>query len=197
MTLSKPRKRKRKVLSELDERVESFFQNCRQRARREGLRFNLTREYISSIMTSHCPIFGVEFDWKYHHLGRGKRVENAPELDKIVSEDGYVKGNVVFLCHAANRIKDCGTMQEHYAIADFMWEAKKKQDEEYVKQRDAASVPAPIYRERKKRAIHGTVHGTGAGEDGDGTHHHCGTVSREDLDRRAEAHSRISMEPGD
>jgi hypothetical protein len=186
---------RRKNLTEFDERVEKYFQNARSRAKKENVKFNLTREYIATIMTSYCPVFNTMFDWTPNLNSKRENNFSSPELDKVFSEDGYLMGNVVFICHEANRIKDKGTMDQHYAIADFMHEIEKKQKEnpDYAKQKELASIPADIYKPRKNNSEHGPLFATGAGEDSDDTDNHSGTIHREDIDHCTEEGGGDSM----
>ena len=186
---------KRKVKTELQERVYTYFNNARSRARREGVKFNLTQEYIASIMTSHCPIFGTMFDWTPNFNSQRENNFSSPELDKVFSEDGYIMGNVVFICHEANRIKDKGTMDQHYAIADFMHEIEKQQQEnlEYAQQREFASVPTDIYKQRKNDSEHGPLFATGPWQDSDNPDDHSGAISGKDPDHSTQESSGDSM----
>jgi hypothetical protein len=68
--------------------------------------------------------------------GRGRAFENGPHLDRIVPSLGYVVGNVAFISNRANRIKGEGTMVEHYAIADWIWEQTR------AKQKPTTQLPA-------------------------------------------------------
>lgn len=109
--------------------IKKYFHNARSRARAENLPFDLTYEYLLSIATDECPIFKTPFTWGVSNLGKGKTRADTPQLDRIIPELGYVQGNVAFISGKANKMKDNGTMQEHYAIADWIWErthAKEK-----------------------------------------------------------------------
>lgn len=112
----------RKKLTKKERHVGSYFDSARTRAREKGLPFNITVEYLRSIAEDKCPIFHTDFSWGPAGLGRGVQKDNAPQLDRIIPELGYVVGNVAFISHRANRIKDNGTMQEHYDIADWIWD---------------------------------------------------------------------------
>jgi hypothetical protein len=106
-----------------------YYQNARSRAIRDNVPFSLTLQDLMDIATDECPIFKTPFVWGESKMGKGKTRPDTPTLDRILPELGYIKGNVAFLSYRANRIKDNGTMQEHYAIADWIWEqthAKKK-----------------------------------------------------------------------
>ncbi len=109
--------------------IKKYLHNARSRARAENLPFDLTYEYLLSIATDECPIFKTPFTWGVSNLGKGKTRADTPQLDRIIPELGYVQGNVAFISGKANKMKDNGTMQEHYDIADWIWEqthAKKK-----------------------------------------------------------------------
>ena len=80
------------------------------------LPFNLTGEYLESIWTDTCPILGVELDL----FAYNKNADNAAQVDRIVPDKGYVKGNVGWLSFRANRLKGDATAKEHMKIAQWM-----------------------------------------------------------------------------
>jgi len=135
--------RKRK-LTEKEKHVQKFHTRARDRAKEKGVPFNITLEYLRSIATDSCPIFHTPFSWGASGLGKGKFKDNGPQLDRIVPELGYIVGNVAFISHRANRIKDNGTMQEHYDIADWIWDrtvAKtKKKPAPSISKRDSIAL---------------------------------------------------------
>ena len=110
------------LLSSKSLHIKKFYYNARSRALRDKLPFDITIEYLETIATDECPIFGIQFAWGISGMGKGKTKENCPTLDRILPEKGYVLGNVAFISYRANRIKDNGTMQEHYKIADWIWD---------------------------------------------------------------------------
>ena len=101
--------------------LKAYLGNARARAKRDKVPFDLVLEDLVAIATDECPIFHTKFVWGASLLGKGRTRPDSPTLDRILPELGYVKGNVAFLSYRANRIKDNGTMQEHYDIADFIW----------------------------------------------------------------------------
>jgi len=109
------------ALSEKEWHIGRYFDAARRRARLKDIPFNLTLEYLRSIESDFCPIFHTQLEWGRAKMGRGKMKPNGAQLDRIIPELGYVIGNVAFISHRANRIKDNGTMQEHYDIADWIW----------------------------------------------------------------------------
>lgn len=79
----------------------------RYRARRLGLKFNLTEDDILSAwpLDGKCPILGVKFVF-------GKRSEDNASIDKLRPGDGYTKGNIRIICKRANTIKHNATDPE-------------------------------------------------------------------------------------
>ena len=107
-----------------------YLSNAKARAKRDSVPFDLTLEYLEQIATDECPIFKIKFEWGTSNMGKGHMKPNCPTLDRILPDKGYVKGNVAFISHKANRIKDNGTMQDHYDIADWIWERSEEHTSE-------------------------------------------------------------------
>ena len=170
--------------------LKKYLKNAKERAMRKGLEFDLTYEYLESIATTHCPIFGIEFEWGTSNMGKGKTKPNCPSLDRIVPELGYVQGNVAFISHKANRIKDNGTMQDHYDIADWIWE------QTYAKQGQPAPIPKKHFRKGADDTKPRTIHGAGVGEDCDGAHHHRGESKGCNVSDSTQEGCRICMGSG-
>ena len=84
------------------------------RAKKKNLPFNLTYEYIKSLVVEKCPILGLDLVYK----ASGKH-DNTASLDKIVPCKGYVQGNVMILSWKANRIKTNATPEELMKVGLF------------------------------------------------------------------------------
>lgn len=170
--------------------LKNYLHNAKSRSIRENVPFDLTLQDLIEIATDECPIFHTPFVWGASGLGKGKTRPDSPTLDRILPELGYIKSNVAFLSYRANRIKDNGTMQEHYDIADWIW------NHIHAKENTTTPVSTGSDREGEDHALDGFVLATGAGQNDDDTHHHCGTISGEDLDHRAQTSSRDSVGRG-
>ncbi len=90
-----------------------LWASAKARARRFNLPFNLTREDI--VIPENCPILGIPLDTQT----KKGFCYNAPSIDKIVPELGYVKGNIIVISWRANRIKCDATIEELRALAEF------------------------------------------------------------------------------
>ncbi len=72
-------------------------------------------EFGDLVWPTHCPILGIELDY-FAETAQ----ENSPSFDRIDSNKGYVKGNVIIVSWRANRIKNNGTAEEHTKIAEYL-----------------------------------------------------------------------------
>lgn len=100
-----------------DHPLQIMLYRAKYSARRRGLAFNLTLEYLRSIVASVCPILGIPLI--YGGSTRRKN-RNAASLDQIVAGKGYIQGNVAIISDRANTIKNDGTAEEHRRIADWV-----------------------------------------------------------------------------
>lgn len=101
-------------------RLSNWFRSLwmlkKSESRKNNLDFDLTPEYLESIWTDYCPIFGLKFvPLKF----KEKKLNANPELDRIIPEKGYIQGNVVFISARANRIKYDASVEELEAILNW------------------------------------------------------------------------------
>lgn len=92
-----------------------LISGAKKRARKKGIDFNITKEYIESIWNDVCPILGIPLK-----CNEGVHQDNSFSLDRIDNTKGYIEGNVMIISKRANMIKNCGTAEEHKKIADFL-----------------------------------------------------------------------------
>jgi len=170
--------------------IKTYLKNAKSRSVRDNVPFELTYEYLLFIATDECPVFHTPFEWGVSGLGKGHTKDNCPTLDKILPELGYVEGNVAFISHRANRLKDNGTMQEHYDIADWIWS--------HLYAKDNATPPVPKRTNLKSR-IHsqfGIISPTRLGENRDYAHDYLAAVQGENSYHSAKEGSGNSLGHG-
>ena len=88
---------------------------CKARAKEKGLAFDLTEEHLREVWVDICPVFNMALDIQ--------ALKNSPqhaELDRIIPELGYVKGNVAWLSQRANRIKDDAKLEELERLVEWL-----------------------------------------------------------------------------
>jgi hypothetical protein len=183
---------RKKTLTKKEKHVQTFHNRARSRAKEKNIPFDITIEYLRSIATDECPIFKTPFEWGPSGLGIGKFKPNGPQLDRIIPELGYVIGNVAFISHRANRIKDNGTMQEHYDIADWIWDrtvAKtKKASTSFVSKRDRVAL--------ESNTEHGSIPRARPWEDSDSVDDSPRVKISRDLGDRPIKSRSVSMDTG-
>jgi hypothetical protein len=165
------------------------LRDCRETAVEKGLPFNIDLEFLYSIKTDECPVFKTPFNW--NRLGE-ERDQTTPSLDKVFAHLGYVKGNVIFLSHRANSMKNDARANELFAVANWLVE-KEKEVLEYVKTQPAAPIPTGPNRKSQDNQQLGLVLTTGAGEDDDNSDYCQGTLFGEDIDHSAQESSGDSV----
>lgn len=90
--------------------------HAKHRAKSLGVPFDLTREDLS--MPTHCPVLGFELKWGVGK--RGWRNMEAPSLDRIKPQLGYVRDNVTIISTRANHLKGNGSIAELEAVLVYM-----------------------------------------------------------------------------
>lgn len=100
-------------IDDLSRRMSDSFRRKRENAKRGKWEWNLTFHDIKWVTV--CPVFGIDLDWFAE-----AKADNSPSYDRVDSKKGYVKDNVRIISFRANRIKNDGTVDEHYKIIQYM-----------------------------------------------------------------------------
>lgn len=87
--------------------------SAKARAKRDGLLFGLKKEDI--VIPDVCPIFGIPL-----FVGDRNNHDNAPTLDKIIPELGYVPSNIRVISYRANRIRNDATLIELKKLVAYL-----------------------------------------------------------------------------
>ena len=105
-----------------DRPFENSLAQAKHRAAKHNLGFDLTETYLEEIWTGTCPVFGTRFNLP----GAASRTPQMPTLDRIIPHKGYVKGNVMWICDLANRIKQEATADQIQAVATWLQQTEKE-----------------------------------------------------------------------
>lgn len=92
-----------------------YIYNKKGYCRKNNLIWDLDKEYLASIWTDVCPVFGVPLVKRTEEFS-----DNTAELDRIVPSLGYIKGNVRWISRRANRLKSDATIDELKKIIKYM-----------------------------------------------------------------------------
>jgi hypothetical protein len=90
-----------------------WLQNCKYRAKKKGLPFNLTLGDL--VFPDVCPVLGIPLVMR-----SGSFSDNSPSIDRTIPSKGYVKGNVGIMSYRANRIKCHASLEDLEAIVAYM-----------------------------------------------------------------------------
>jgi hypothetical protein len=105
--------------SQVKYRDKSYFMtthhNKASQCRVHGIPYDLTAEYLKSIWTGYCPVFGMALTPR-----EDRKSDSCPHLDRTDPTKGYVKGNVVFLSRKANLIKSNASAEDIYKVYKYM-----------------------------------------------------------------------------
>ena len=100
-----------------------LLMRIRSKCKKEGIAFDLTIDDLD--IPDVCPVlgrplkFGVSRNQSYEKRGMAPPTDDSPSVDRIDSDGGYVKGNIVVVSWRVNRIKGNATSDELRAIADY------------------------------------------------------------------------------
>ena len=84
------------------------------RAKKKNIPYDLDADFLMSIITTHCPVFGVKFE-----RGIGFAKQFSPTIDRIIPEKGYIRDNVIIVSKRANQIKSDASLLEIQEVLDF------------------------------------------------------------------------------
>ncbi len=79
-----------------------LFWDCRLRARKRGIKFDLSIEDVQAVwpVDGCCPILHLPLQ-----RGTGRPIKSSPTLDRRVPNLGYVRGNISVISYHANLLK--------------------------------------------------------------------------------------------
>lgn len=105
-----------------------FVRKIKDRCRRKNKKNGITASYLKSLWKSQkgiCPYTNLKMTLPYHRVKGFRNKENPcrASLDRIDSSQGYVEGNVEFVCLAVNLAKNTFSKKR---MIDFFKRIRKK-----------------------------------------------------------------------
>lgn len=88
---------------------------AKHRAKINNLPFNIEIDDI--LVPVYCPVLGIKLNFN-----KGKQASDSASLDRIINDQGYVKGNIQIISLKANRMKNDATLEELKALVAYLEE---------------------------------------------------------------------------
>lgn len=104
-------------MSTKDGHMKQILKGVKQRAKQQGIPFNLTLEYLKTLPSDICPALGLTLNWSVRSQ---HTTAQSPSLDKIDPVAGYMIGNVQWLSHKANAMKQDASPQQLRQFAEWI-----------------------------------------------------------------------------
>ena len=106
-----------KLMSSKDGQIILALRRLKSKAKHSQLPFDLDIEYLAAIAPDICPVLKVNLAWGEQNK---MPVYNAPSVDKIIPNLGYVKGNVQWMSYLANAMKQNASPKQLHEFADWV-----------------------------------------------------------------------------
>jgi len=88
------------------------YYNTKARAKKLGIDFSLTKDWLKENTPNTCPLLGIELVYN-----ADKSVENTASVDRKDSTQGYTVANCKVISFKANRIKSNASVAELQLLA--------------------------------------------------------------------------------
>jgi hypothetical protein len=98
-----------------------MLNNSKQRAKRSGIEHNIQIDDI--VIPDFCPVLNIKLE-----TGTRRNNQNAPSIDRIDNNKGYIKNNIMIISVRANKLKKDATLEELIMIGNFYKDLKEKQN---------------------------------------------------------------------
>jgi hypothetical protein len=102
----------------------SLIGSARASAKKRGVPFDLTKDWLAARWTGYCELTGLPFATVSGPARRGGRRE-GPSIDRVRAEEGYVQSNCRVILQAVNQFRGDGTDEEMLRIARALVRGRK------------------------------------------------------------------------
>jgi len=110
-------KHKAKLMSTKEGHIKYLYAALKYRTKKRGIELNVDVDYLITIASDTCPIFGIELSWCQR---KGKVTQNSPSLDRIDPTKGYVVDNLQWISNLANAMKQNASSKQLHQFANWI-----------------------------------------------------------------------------
>lgn len=111
--------------TKLEKVLLSRFLGAQDRAKRQNIEFNITKEDIENLWNLQNGLCAISDIPMTYELDKGRIFTNV-SIDKINPNLGYTKDNIQLVCMAVNQMKSDMSLQELYMFCEAIIKKKKK-----------------------------------------------------------------------
>lgn len=109
-------RQRQKLLDSREEWVWDKVKAKKALCKSAGIPFDLDETDLPALAAvSECPILHIPIEWPTVDLAKSS--PGYPNLDRIIPEKGYTRGNVRIISHRANMLKSAATPEEAILLA--------------------------------------------------------------------------------
>lgn len=87
--------------SKVEYQVGQVYSACKNRCKKKGIRFSLTKSWIREKLNGVCELSGLPFE---RTTNRKKPKARAASIDRINPDEGYTPQNCRMICSALNNL---------------------------------------------------------------------------------------------
>jgi len=95
--------------------MKSLYHHLKSSAKSRGIPFSLTLTDLHDLsIPITCPVLGIPLKKE-----RGRASDHSISVDRIDSNKGYTKDNIIVVSNKANRLKSNATLSEMRQLVEF------------------------------------------------------------------------------
>lgn len=102
----------------LTKRKWQIYKTKQYHAKKKNIVFKL--RFKDLYFPTHCPVLGIKLDYWVH----GKVTMNSPSFERLDSNIGYIKSNVLIVSMKANTMKNSASLKELKSLVVFLEKIK-------------------------------------------------------------------------
>lgn len=101
----------------LTKREAIMLTRIKTRANKNNIPFDLTINDIA--IPELCPVLGIKI--RTEPSGLKYPTDDCAEVDRLIPDLGYIKGNIIIVSRKANRLRSNATVADLLAVANFYY----------------------------------------------------------------------------
>jgi hypothetical protein len=97
-----------------EKKLKDRYWHKKSNAKTLNVEFNLTIDFLKSIIVKYCPVLEIELDYY-----NSRHKDNSPSFDRIDPNKGYTEDNTRIISRKANQSKSNASLEEIKLVCNF------------------------------------------------------------------------------